>query len=75
MYKHDNANLKSDQENQTVLAEFELSSVHRTAIVKQLDSLSTSEQLKPNVSNECISKVGACLYTNHYIRRKGCAAW
>jgi hypothetical protein len=51
MYKHDNANLKSDQENQTVLAEFELSSVHRTAIVKQLDSLSTSEQLKPNVSN------------------------
>jgi hypothetical protein len=33
-------------------------------IVKQLDSLSTSERLEPNVSNECISKVGACLYTN-----------
>jgi hypothetical protein len=33
-------------------------------IVKQLDSLLTSERLEPNVSNECISKVGAWLYTN-----------
>jgi hypothetical protein len=48
-------------------------------IVKQLDSLSTSEWLEVNVSNECISKVGARLYTNWlhqtYIIQNSCAAW
>jgi hypothetical protein len=48
-------------------------------IVKQLDSLSTSEWLEWNVSNECIPKVGACLYTNRlhqtYIMWNSCAAW
>jgi hypothetical protein len=51
----------------------------RCIIVKQLDSLSTSEWLGVNVSNECIPKVGACLYTNRlhqtYIMWNSCAAW
>jgi hypothetical protein len=46
------------------------------AIVKQLDSLSTSEWLGVNVSNECIPKVGARLYTNRlhqtYTHLKDC---
>jgi hypothetical protein len=48
-------------------------------IVKQLDSLSTSEWLEVDVSNECIPKVGARLYTNRlhqtYIMWNSCAAW
>jgi hypothetical protein len=40
------------------------------SIVKQLDSLLTSEGLEPNVSNECISKVGACLYTSQLHQTK-----
>jgi hypothetical protein len=39
-------------------------------IVKQLDSILTSERLEVNVSNECISKVGACLYTNQLHQTK-----
>jgi hypothetical protein len=46
------------------------SPLHYSNIVKQLDSLSTSKRLKVNVSNECISKVGACLYTNQLHQMK-----
>jgi hypothetical protein len=40
----------------------EVQFVERQFIVKQLDSLSTSKQLEQNVSNECISNVGASSY-------------
>jgi hypothetical protein len=64
-----------DSNLQSLVPEVDTIAYHNAGvcIVKQLDSLSTSELLEPNVSNECFSKVKACLYTNRLHQTKRAA--